>query len=76
MITCPVCRSAYITNHENGQPDYPPVDLNDLSDFLYVALDNDLYEGPVSLLKCPNGHSFYLNPEDVDLTHIPTVNKP
>ncbi len=73
MITCPVCQTAYLTNHENGQPDYPPVDHTDLSDYLYVALDNSWYEGPVSLLKCPNGHSFYLNSEDHDLSHIPKV---
>ncbi len=74
MIACPVCQSLYIINHENGQtPEYPPKDHKDLTDYLYVAIDNSLYEGPVSLLKCPNGHSFYLNPHEHNLDNIPKV---
>ena len=61
-LICPVCGSTNLTNERNGQgPDCTPIDENDE---LYVALDNDWFDGPVDFIKCENGHRFYFPQPD------------
>jgi len=57
--SCPFCDSTNLKNLRNGQGDTHP--KNDYDDEeLLVCMENDMYDGPVDLIKCDNGHHFYV----------------
>ena len=56
---CPFCDSTDLKNLRNGQGDLPY--QRDYEDYeLIVVCSSDMYDGPVDLIKCSNGHHFYV----------------
>lgn len=57
--SCPFCDSTDLKNLRNGQGELPQ--RSDYGDEeLIVLCSSDMYDGPIDLIKCDNGHHFYV----------------